>query len=336
MNNKPVVMSIQSYDYMLDAFLKYDVDVMRPERKLFKDGESYHRMPDLSDRGLILIGGTIDDSSTLELYDMASHASNTARSMKIIVPFYGYATMERAVNSGEIVKAKSRAELLSSIPRAQVKNTFLFLDLHTEGLPYYLHGVNVEHVYAKDAISEVIDDIKQMFLYAAETPARKNPMVLASTDGGRTKWIESLAADFNMDSAFLTKRHTDDGTEVTSINANVRGKVVCIFDDMTRSGSSLSNAANIYKKEGASEIYAITTHAPLTTNPTSTIATLFHSKIKQLHVLDTHPRALAVEHQEHNEFFIVHYKTGEIFAKHLRLTLISEKPNELWKTESHL
>jgi len=48
--------------------------------------------------------------------------------------------------------------------------------------------------------------------------------VLACTDAGRAKWVESLAKDLAVDAAFVYKRRTSgNDTEVTGVSANVDG-----------------------------------------------------------------------------------------------------------------
>jgi ribose-phosphate pyrophosphokinase len=85
--------------------------------------------------------------------------------------------------------------------------------------------------------------------------------VIASTDAGRAKWVESLANDAGVKAAFILKRRLKgDDTEVTAINADVAGKTIIIYDDMIRSGGSIVNAAKTYKDAGAGDIYVITTH----------------------------------------------------------------------------
>jgi len=87
---------------------------------------------------------------------------------------------------------------------------------------------------------------------------------MASTDAGRTKWVESLANDLGVNAAFILKRRLKgDHTEVSAINADVDGKTVIIYDDMIRSGGSIINAAKTYKNAGAGDIYEITTHGLL-------------------------------------------------------------------------
>src|SRR6185312_10534308 len=99
-----------------------------------------------------------------------------ACSLTLVVPYFGYATMERATKPGEVVTAKSRARILSSLPPARFGNRIVLMDLHTEGIPYYFEGaLRTFHVYAKPRI---------------ETAARElggDEFVLACTDAGRAK-----------------------------------------------------------------------------------------------------------------------------------------------------
>ncbi len=221
------------------------------EFKNFPDGERYIRIIESClNKDIIIVGGTISDSDTLEIYDMAcAFAKYGANSLTLIIPYFGYSTMERAVKNGEIVPAKTRARLLSSIPKTPKGNKILLLDLHSEGIPYYFENdVQVFHLYSKNVL---MNHMKMT----------ENDFVLASTDAGRAKWVESLAKDLGVQPAFVYKqRISGETTEITGVNANVKGKTVIIYDDMIRTGNSLINAAKAYKHAGATKIYAYTTH----------------------------------------------------------------------------
>jgi len=108
----------------------------------FPDGERYQRIvTNVSDKDVVLVGGTISDKATLEIYDLAcALVKYGARSLDLIIPYFGYSTMERAVKLGEVVTAKTRARLLSSIPSASQGNRALLLDLHSDGIPHYFEG----------------------------------------------------------------------------------------------------------------------------------------------------------------------------------------------------
>ena len=164
----------------------------------FPDGEHYHRITsNVSGKEIILIGGTIDDKETLELFDIANGCiQNGALCLNIVIPYFGYSTMERAVKSGEIVKAKNRALLLSALPGTSAGIKIIMIDLHVDGITYYFESnVRPVHLYAKLIVRNA----------TLELSAGK-PFVLASTDAGRAKWVESLANDLNVQAAFVFKR----------------------------------------------------------------------------------------------------------------------------------
>ena len=228
-------------------------EVGRITRKLFPDGEHYLRVEDeVNDREVVLVGGTIDHDATLELYDLAcALVESGASTLTIIVPYFGYSTMERAVMPGEAVMAKNRARILSSIPRAKLGNRIVMLDLHSEGIPHYFEGtIRPFHAYAKPVIVQLARDLAG------------DRFILGSTDAGRAKWVESLANDLGVPAAFVFKRRISGmKTEVTAVSTSLSGETVVIYDDMIRTGSSLLNAARAYREAGAGKLIAVATHA---------------------------------------------------------------------------
>ncbi|ERM81809.1 ribose-phosphate pyrophosphokinase [Rhodonellum psychrophilum GCM71 = DSM 17998] len=253
MENKKIIFSIQSYRYLRDEVLLLgDFEKGEIEVKLFPDGERYQRIQtDVSGRDVVLIGGTVADTDTLEIYDLAyALIKYGAKSIFLVFPYFGYSTMERAVKKGEVVTAKSRAVIFSSLPRTSLGNHFIFFDLHSEGIPHYFEGqALISHVYCKPIITKIAKELAT------------DGFVMACTDAGRAKWVESLANDMGVNAAFVFKRRlSGDKTEVTSISADVEGKDVVIYDDMVRTGGSLINAARAYKQAGANKIFTITTH----------------------------------------------------------------------------
>ena len=229
-----------------------DFDLGIIERKVFPDDERYRRIEtDCARRDVVLVGGTVDDIDTLEIYDLASGLVHLgAHTLTLVLPWFGYQTMERASKPGEIVAAKNRARLLSSVPTAGSGNRAVLLDLHSEGIPHYFEGnVRPVQLHARSVVLQAIRD------FGGED------FVLGATDAGRAKWVESLANDLLVDAAFVFKRRlSDTQTEVTALAADVEGRAVVIYDDMIRTGGSLISAARSYKDAGASDVYAVCTH----------------------------------------------------------------------------
>ncbi len=300
----PIVFSTESYGYLADRVVK-TAGWPRGEvvRTSFPDGEHYQRVAtEIADRDVIVVGGTVADHDTLELYDLASTIVRAgAYRLTLVIPYFGYSTMERAIKPGECVTAKTRARMLSSIPEASRGNQVFLLDLHVATIAHYFEGaIRPVHVYGKPIVM------------AAARRLGGADFVLACTDAGRAKWVESLANDLGVAAAFVYKRRLDgETTEVSGVSAQVAGKRVVIYDDMIRTGGSLINAARAYRDAGAASIDAIATHGVLPGDSIDKIrATGLFGRVV---VTDSHPRA----HAQASDFLQVE-SVAPLLVEHLR------------------
>ncbi len=299
-----LLFSTQTYNYLKDRIVANTTDfqVGEIETKIFPDGEVYHRiLTAIRHDTVVLVGGTVSDKDTLELYDLASGLVHYgAKRLVLVIPFFGYSTMERATKMGEVVTAKTRALLLSAIPQAPYGNQVVLMDLHSEGIPHYFSSnLRTYHLYVK----QIIMDIARQF--------GGNDFILASTDAGRAKWVESLANDLHVQAAFVYKRRTSGSeTQVTGVNADVQGKTVVMYDDMIRTGGSLIQAAKAYKEAGASKIYVIATHGLFPNNGLEKIKQ--SGLVEKIGVTDTHPNALRLA-----DDFLQVFSVGDLLQKTL-------------------
>jgi ribose-phosphate pyrophosphokinase len=277
-----LVFATDSYRYLQERLCSYEhCEAGEVETRHFPDGERYLRIrTDSDDRDVVVLGGSVTDADTLTLYDLACATVGAgARTLTLVIPFFGYQTMERRVKEGEVVVAKTRARLFSSIPPAGLGNRVVLMDLHSEGIPHYFSGeMRPIHLSAR---SLVLDEIRRI---------GGDEFVLGATDAGRAKWVESLANDLGVEGAFIFKRRHDDGTtEAASMNADVRGRQVIIYDDMIRTGGSLIGAAKAYLQAGATSIAAVATHGVL---PNEALRRLEKSDLfTHIVCTDSHPRA---------------------------------------------
>ncbi len=300
---EPLVFSTAAYDYLGQAIATGGGwELGQVERQQFPDGEHYQRViTDPADRDVIVIGGTVDDSATLELYDLACGLVTAgAYRVRMVIPYFGYSTMERSTRPGEVVTAKTRARLLSSIPTASRGTQVFLLDLHVASIAYYFEGgLRPIHVYGKHLVT------------AAARRLGGDDFVLACTDAGRAKWVESLANDLGVGVAFVYKRRIDgEETEVTGVSAQVAGKRVVIYDDMIRTGGSLIKAAQAYRDAGAIAIDAIATHGLF---PGDSLARIEKSGLfGRIVTTDSHPRAVALAGK-----FLHVDSTAQLLVEHL-------------------
>jgi ribose-phosphate pyrophosphokinase len=283
-----VVFSITEYDYMaeelarLGSFQRGEI-----ERDIFPDGEHYLRIASkVLDQHAVIVGGTISHDATLVLYDLAcAIVENGAATLSLIVPWYGYATMDRATKAGEAVTAKNRARIFSSMPAAKLGNQILLLDLHSEGIPHYFEGsLHPVHVYGKPVIESLARELGG------------DQFIIGSTDAGRAKWVESLANEIGVPAAFVYKRRRGpEETEVTAVSTRLNGETVVIYDDMIRTGGSLMNAARAYRDAGAGRLIAIATHGEFAGDAFERLraSQLFAAMAST----DSHPRAGALRSQ---------------------------------------
>lgn len=280
--SRRLLFTIPSYAYLEPAFLRAGgFEHGDIERKNFPDGERYLRIrSELWGRDVVLLGGTPTDVDWLEVYDLGCGiARGGARSLTIVMPYFGYATMERAVKAGEVVVAKTRARLLSSIPAPEGGTKVLLFDLHTDGIEFYLDDrVLTRHVYGAPLVTKAIRE-----------RMGDRPFVLGACDAGRAKWVQSLARDLGVEPAFVYKRRdaTSGELAVTGVNADVRGKEVVLYDDMIRTGSSLVQAGRAYLAAGATKVHAIASHLVL---PGTAVETLRGSGVfASIWGTDSHP-----------------------------------------------
>lgn len=302
--NAPLIFSTAAYEYLAKEIAAHSGwELGTVGRKSFPDGEHYQRIETSAvDRDVVLVGGTVTERDTMEFYDLAcGMVAEGAYRLRLVIPFFGYSTMERAVRPGEIVAAKNRARLLSSIPTASRGTQVFMLDLHVSTLAHYFEGgIRPVHVYGKPLVM------------AAAKRLGGDDFVLACTDAGRAKWVESLANDLGVAAAFVYKRRTSgDSTEITGVSAQVAGKRVVIYDDMIRTGGSLINAALAYREAGAASIDAIATHGVLPGDSAQKLrATGLFGHIV---VTNSHPRAVALA-----DDFVIVDSVAPLLVEHLQ------------------
>lgn len=261
-------------------------------RKVFPDGERYLRVPHhVKDAECIILGGTIDTDSIFEILNLGYQlVSQGAKKLTFMIPYFGYQTMERVSKDGEVVMAKTMAHWLSSVPKAAYGNEVILLEPHTDTLAQYFEP------HTRTQVVSSMDVVMKACVELAGTS-----FVLGSTDVGRAKTIEYIQREFarkhreyNIETAFVYKRRmSGTETEITGINADVKDKIVVIYDDMIKTGGSLMKAAAIYKQHGAKEVYAVATHAVLPGNSAKNLAIC--DALEKVAVTNSHPNCKAID-----------------------------------------
>jgi len=295
---------------------------MRIIHKVFGDGERYYRV-DIKDRqelvGLdaIIVSCATSDLEILEIFRVGCELAALGTRRRIFVmPFLGYSTMERAVKPGEIVTAKANARLLSAIPNCGLGNTFMFCDLHVNGIMQYFEGsCQCMELYAQ---APLINAIQEHII--SKLPSTEEAL-FGSADLGRPLWVESFANHFHTSIAFIRKRRDMEDTRVIGTPiGEVKDKTVIIYDDMTRSGKTLINAAESYLAAGAKKVMAVLSHFAL--NNEHIIDVLDQSCISLIISTNSHPMSQNPKVRASPKFVIV--DVAEVFMHKISDSYVQE------------
>ena len=105
----------------------------------YPDGERGLRLlTPVQGRPVVLVAGLVDDAQTTLTFDLACGLVEAgAERLTLVIPYFGCSTMEHATHPGEVVTARSRALLLSGLPRAPLGTRVGLLDPHSDTLPYF-------------------------------------------------------------------------------------------------------------------------------------------------------------------------------------------------------
>lgn len=301
------LLSSKNYSYLKEKLLQEKrFNDIKIETECFPDGEHYwcvQNTRNLRGKPAVYICGTVSDEAIFELYNIASTlVREQCSSLHLVLPYFGYSTMERASKEGEIVTAKNIACLLSSIPIAPQGNFIYMMDLHSLGTQYYFEkSIHPIHLTSWKVITQMIAD------------CQNKDIVLASADMGRAKWIEKMGNQLGLQTAYIMKKRLSGSqTEIQALNADVQGRDVIIFDDMIRSGSSIIKAAKAYKNAGAKNIFVAVVHGIFVGDSIEKMKSC--GIIKRVLCTNTHVNAI-----QHQDKFIQVYDISKIINEGLSI-----------------
>ncbi|GAB4323489.1 MAG: ribose-phosphate pyrophosphokinase [Leptolyngbyaceae cyanobacterium] len=225
------------------------VDLGPMVRKRFADGELYIQIQE-SIRGcdVYLLQPTcrpVNDHlmELLTMIDACRRAS--ARQITAVIPYYGYARADRKTAGRESITAKLVANLITQAGASRI----LAMDLHSAQIQGYF-DIPMDHVYGSPVLLNYLAS-KQL-----------SDIVVVSPDVGGVARARAFAK--KLDDAPLAiidkRRQAHNVAEVLNVIGDVKGKTAVLVDDMIDTAGTITEAARLLKKEGASRVYACATH----------------------------------------------------------------------------
>lgn len=157
----------------------------------------------------------------LIMIDALKRAS--ARSITVIVPFYGYARQDKKHRGREPISARLVADLMKTAGADRI----LTVDLHTDQIQGFFDGP-VDHLFALPVLADYV---------AGKVDRAK--LTVVSPDAGRVRvadrWCDRLGAPL----AIVHKRRDKDVANQVTVHevvGNVEGRVCVLVDDMIDTG----------------------------------------------------------------------------------------------------
>ena len=230
---------------------KYGMELGKAEVVRFKDGEVFVKIDEtVRGRDVFVVQPTSEpvNENLMELLifvDALKRAS--AKSINVIVPYYGYARQDRKSSPREPITSKLVANLLTKAGVTRL----LTMDLHADQTQGFF-DIPVDHLQALPLMAKYF---KSKGFYG-------DKVVVVSPDIGGVKRARKLAEKLDCKIAIIDKRRPKPNmSEVMNLIGEVEGKIAIFIDDMIDTAGTITNGATAIMERGAKEAYACCTHA---------------------------------------------------------------------------
>ncbi|HSX04426.1 MAG TPA: ribose-phosphate pyrophosphokinase [Rhabdochlamydiaceae bacterium] len=178
----------------------------------------------------------------LIIIDALKRAS--ARSIGVVLPYYGYARQDRRDKGRVPITAKLVANVLE---RAGATRG-LTMDLHAAQVEGFF-DIPIDNLLARPVLVEAVEK------------AGLEDYVVVAPDLGSIKLARAFAGAVKTDLAIVDKRRVSaERVEAEALIGKVENRNILLVDDMVSTGVTLNIASRVCKKAGAKRIFAVATH----------------------------------------------------------------------------
>ncbi len=278
--------------------------------KRFADGEIYIEINEnIRGNSVFVIQSTstpANDNLMELLLCLDALKRSSAKSITAVIPYFGYARQDRKVAPRTSISAKVVSNLISMAGA----NRVVTVDLHAGQIQGFF-DIPVDNLFTTPLFARFI---KKSF--------KNKKLICVSPDVGGVQRTRGLATKLKTDLAIIDKRRPKPGkSQVMNLIGDVRGKTCLIVDDIIDSGGTIVNAAEVLKREGATEIYVFITHGVLSGDASRKIK---NSKIKKLFITDTIDNSKKIKNNNKIEVLSISSLMAEAIKRISNSTSVSD------------
>ena len=172
----------------------------------------------------------------------------SAKTITVLMPYYGYSRQDRKAKSRQPITAKLVADMLQVSGVTRV----ICMDLHAAQIQGFFN-IPIDNFPASPLLADYFQYTKKL----------ENIVVVSPDHGGVTR-ARIFARSFNAPLAIIDKRRPEPNkAEVQNIIGDVNGKIAIMVDDIIDTAGTLIAGASALIAAGATKVYAAATHAVL-------------------------------------------------------------------------
>ncbi|WP_314064833.1 ribose-phosphate diphosphokinase [uncultured Vagococcus sp.] len=198
----------------------------------------------------------------LIMIDALKRAS--AKTINIVMPYYGYARQDRTAKPREPITAKLVADLLEKAGATRV----LTLDLHTVQLQGFF-DIPVDNLFTMPLFAKHYQDCQ----------LTGEDIVVVSPKNSGVARARVLSQYLDASLAIVDQSDRDADVRSGYVIGDVTGKTCILVDDIINTGETLGIAAKVLLEAGAKEVYACASHGVFSANAAELLSEIPFKKI---------------------------------------------------------
>lgn len=241
--------------------------------------------------------------------DMLRRAS--AKSITVIMPYYGYARQDRKANGREPITAKLVADIIQKAGADKV----ILMDIHAEQIQGFF--------------DIPVDSLRASYVLFEHYIRTHNPkdLVIVSPDYGGVGRCRKLTKYLNAPLAIVDKRRPrPNEVEISNVLGDVKDKDCVLFDDIIDTGNTIIQSAKLIKEKGARTVTIMATHGIFSNDANNKFKEAFDTNIvddvyitNTIDHSDLHPKIQVIDlssfladvinaHENHNSVTAIYYE----------------------------